>query len=138
MFLSVRNSILLFHDLDHMKYTDRRFWEIYFPRYILCCVIDNFFLFLVMWWCNHVLFSQIVGRIQYLVLVHYKIKLNLISRFSTKNGSQRCWVMPLKSSTKREEKFCCIWTLKKGWGCGRISLHDISIIQPEWIIEARD
>ena len=32
---------------------------------------------------------------------------------SRKNGSQRFWVISLKSSTKGEAKFCCRCTLKK-------------------------
>ena len=54
-----------------------------------------------------------------------------------KNASQRCWVMNLNSSTKKEAKCCCICTLKKGWRGGSV-VCAISIIQPNWITEARD
>ena len=55
-----------------------------------------------------------------------------------KNGSQRCWIMTLKSSTKKGKLNVVADPLSRKDEEVEALLCAISIIQPDWIIEARD
>ena len=57
---------------------------------------------------------------------------------SNKNGSQRCWVMNLKSSTKKWKLNFVACALSRKDEEVEALLCSISIIQPDWITEARD
>ena len=57
---------------------------------------------------------------------------------SNKNGSQRCWVMTLKSSTKKGGKMLLQMHSQEKDEDVEALLCAISIIQPEWITEERD
>ena len=56
---------------------------------------------------------------------------------SSKNGSQRCWVMTLKSTTKKGRKMLWQMHSQERMRMWKHFFCAISIIQPDWINEAR-
>ena len=57
---------------------------------------------------------------------------------SSKNGSQRCWVITLKSSTKKGKLNVVVDAISRKNEEVEALLFAISIIQLDWITKARD